>query len=182
MSKEGKTIVRKHRNPYEVPMVGGMPYSSKVANNFFRPDQKSSNDNADQSSIELDDILNKGGVSDINIKKQMLINKIRNNEIDHDKYMKVIKAISDKNNEPDQESSEVSKKSKKFKQGPIAIQNQGMMPVMNFNYPPPVINTLIVNGNNFVFDFSQNQGAQPEQRPTKVIKEFGSNNGKILYK
>ena len=30
------------------------------------------------SSIELEDILSKGGVSDINFKKQMLINKIRN--------------------------------------------------------------------------------------------------------
>ena len=78
------------------------------------------------TSIELDDILSKGGVADINIKKQMLINKIKNNEIDHDKYMKVIKAISDKSNEPDFEASEVIRKGNKGKQGPIIIQNQGV--------------------------------------------------------
>ena len=37
------------------------------------------------TSIELVDILSKGGMADINIKKQMLINKIKNNEIDNDR-------------------------------------------------------------------------------------------------
>ena len=181
ISKDGKTMVRKHRTPYDNPGVGnGFIYSSKVTNNFFNLEQKSNNEINDPSSIELEDILNKGGVSDINFKKQMLINKIRSNEIDHDKYMKVIKAISDKSNEPDQESSIVMKKGYKAKQGPVAIQNQGIMPVVNFNFPPPVINTLIVNGNNNIFNFGDKKDNQQDKRISKGAKEGTSTSKEIL--
>ena len=63
---------------------------------------------------------------------------------------------------------------------PVAIQNQGTMPVMNFNYPPAVINTLIVNGNNFVFDFNQNKIAQADTKFHKGIKEFVTSSKELL--
>lgn len=123
-------------------------FSGKVKNNFFR-------DDFNPTTNELQDILSRGGVSDINIKKQMLINKIKNNEIDPDKYMKFIDAVS-QDNEPDEEALDFSKKNSKNKKKPSTSNTAGPMPVVNFNYnsyikigaypPPPVINTLIVNG------------------------------------
>jgi hypothetical protein len=52
----------------------------------------------------------------------MLINKIRNNEIDPDKYIRFMDAASH-NNQPDDESSEVALK---------GIRKQ--IPFINFNY------------------------------------------------
>ena len=134
-----------------------MSTGSKSKNNFFKQEKGKMTQNP--SSIELNDILNKSGLSDINMKKQMLINKIKNNEIDPDKYMKFVEAAS-KGNEPDTEASEIWTKG-------------------NFNYnsyikigalAPPVINILNVNGNNYI-----NQANKISNAP--VIAGGGSKKG-----
>lgn len=166
-------------------------FSAKMQNNFFNM-----NKFQDPSSLELQEILNQGGVSDINIKKQMLINKIKNNEIDPDKYIKFMDAINN-GNEPDEEAAEVSKKGgTKPRMPQMPISTQGPMPVVNFNYnsyikigpyPPPVINTLIVNGNNYMNDASNVSNVQLKSSK-KGIRDFvttskdllGSNKSKYI--
>eukprot|EP00345_Euplotes_harpa_P013668 CAMPEP_0168355444 /NCGR_PEP_ID=MMETSP0213-20121227/24549_1 /TAXON_ID=151035 /ORGANISM="Euplotes harpa, Strain FSP1.4" /LENGTH=112 /DNA_ID=CAMNT_0008367645 /DNA_START=77 /DNA_END=415 /DNA_ORIENTATION=+ len=100
--------------------------------------------------------------------------------------MNVIKAISGRNNEPDGEASEVLKRGKK--KGPIAIQNQSSMPVVNFSinsliqvgaFNPPIINTLIVNENNYIAS-----GSDPVQysdpKISKSIRDFVTASKEIL--
>lgn len=127
---------------------------------------------------ELQEILAQGGVSDINYQKKMLIKKIRNNEIDPSRYSKVIEAISGQN-EPDEEALEI-KKSKKRQGSAKPKQQEKQAPVVNFNYnsyikigayPPPVINTLIVNGNNYIPGFNQNIN-MTDPKGRKGIKDF----------
>ena len=98
----------------------------KLKNNFFSSEP-------DSSSSDLQEILNKGGLNDINFKKQVLINKIKNKEIDPDKYTKFIDALGGA--EADDVAMEMPSKSKK---------NSSQMPVVNFNTWNS--NLLIVNG------------------------------------
>lgn len=163
-------------------------FSNKAKNNFFNTGTRNVEGYPLPSSVELQDILNKGGVSDINMKKQMLINKIRNNEIDPDKYMKFISAVSQQN-EPDDEASEVVKKgSKKVEVPNFGPQVQGQRPVLNFNYnsfikigshPPPVINTVIVNGNNYMPITNQSANIQITSSK-KGIREFVTTSKELL--
>jgi len=141
--------------------------SSKSKKNLFKAEKGKMSQNP--SSIELNDILNKSGLSDINVKKQMLINKIKNNEIDPDKYMRFVEASS-KINEPDEMASEISSKGFNKKFMPMTDFNYGSYGKLG-GYPPPVINTLIVNGNNYINQASQMTNSQ-KGRVKKGIKEI----------
>jgi hypothetical protein len=114
----------------------------KIRNNFFENDIKKFKN---PSSKQLQEILSMNGLADINFKKQMLLSKIKNSDAAHDKYMKVIEAMSDFN-EPDFESAEIGKKTKgkMFTTNPRLTQQQnlekmsGVMPIagMYFNNKP----------------------------------------------
>lgn len=95
-------------------------FNSKSKNNFFKTEKGKMSQNP--STAEFNQIISNSGLSDINAKKRMLINKIRNNEIDPDKYMRFVEAAS-KGNEPDGEA-QVMKKKFKNKQAHV----------VNFNY------------------------------------------------
>lgn len=163
-------------------------FSNKAKNNFFNVGARNVEGYPVPSSVELQEILNKGGVSDINMKKQMLINKIRNNEVDPDKYMKFINAVSQQN-EPDDEALEFSKKGTKKVEVPnAASQTHGQRPILNFNYnsfikigahPPPVINAVIVNGNNYMPITNQSAKIQITN-PKKGIREFVTTSKELL--
>lgn len=104
----------------------------KIRNNFFENDI---NKFKNPSSKQLQDILSMNGLTDINFQKQMLISKIRNNDVMHDKYMKVVEAMSDQN-EPDSEAAEMIKKvkGKSFTSNP-RIVNQPNIDKISSNMP-----------------------------------------------
>lgn len=117
------------------------------------------------------------------LNKQMLINKINNNEIDPEKYMKFIDSMA---NEPDSEAAEIGKK--KVKPFVAVSGGQNPVPVVNFNYnsyikigayPPPVINTLIVNGNNYMQEANQVSNVQLKSSK-KGIREFVTTSKELL--
>jgi len=133
----------------------GHDVSAKFKNNFFSAKNANSHSFQNRGMNDFNDIMNKGGVSDINVKKQMLINKIKNNEIDPEKYMKFVDAMS--NNEPDEEASEMSKKVNKKKSPYVAVSGpQNPVPVVNVNYNSyikigsyhPCDHTVLVNNSN----------------------------------
>eukprot|EP00344_Euplotes_crassus_P009462 CAMPEP_0197019350 /NCGR_PEP_ID=MMETSP1380-20130617/80647_1 /TAXON_ID=5936 /ORGANISM="Euplotes crassus, Strain CT5" /LENGTH=483 /DNA_ID=CAMNT_0042446753 /DNA_START=343 /DNA_END=1794 /DNA_ORIENTATION=- len=120
--------------------------TAKQKNNFFQPTKGKMSLNP--STNEFQNILNKSGLSDIDMTKKFLLNKIANNETDADKYMKFIEAKNRKN-APDEEAKEIKGKKKNSKTGPVVNVNYNSY-IRIGAYPPPVINTLIVNGNNYI--------------------------------
>lgn len=128
---------------------------AKQKNNFFQPTKGKMSMNP--STNEFQNILNKSGLSDIDMTKKFLLNKITNNEADPDKYMKFVEANSRKN-APDEEAKEIKGKKKSSKTGPVVNVNYNSY-IRIGAYPPPVINTLIVNGNNYINHGNPNAGS-----------------------
>lgn len=118
---------------------------NKLKNNYFQPTK--GNMSLNPSSNEFQNILNKSGLSDIDMTKKLLLNKITNNEIDPNKYMRFVEA-NNRKNAPDEEAKEI-KPRKGHKGGPVVNVNYNSY-IRIGAYQPPVINTLIVNGNNYI--------------------------------
>ncbi|CAI2359594.1 unnamed protein product [Moneuplotes crassus] len=151
---------------------------NKLKNNYFP--QTKGNMSLNPSSNEFQNILNKSGLSDIDMTKKLLLNKITNNEIDPNKYMRFVEA-NNRKNAPDEEAKEI--KSRKGKKGGPVVNVNYNSYIRIGAYQPPVINTLIVNGNNYI-NQANNLAADKKladpsmiQKP-KILASSGSSKGK----
>ena len=77
--RENKSTVKKTKKKNALEKsdkrIKAQTFNSKSKNNFFKTEKGKMSQNP--SSAELNRILNKSGLSDINSKKRMLINKIK---------------------------------------------------------------------------------------------------------